>query len=96
MFSTSTIASSTTAPMAMAKPANVITLIVAPRQESTSSETINDRGMMLALINATRHSYRKNKSTTTTSRPPISSDSLRLRMDISMNVAGRKMVVSML
>ena len=94
MFSTSTIASSTTAPMAIARPANVITLRVAPSRESTSREHIKDNGMMLALINAIRHSNRNSRRTTTTSRLPASSDPVRLSIDISINVAGRKMVVS--
>ncbi len=59
MFSTSTMASSTTAPTAMTRPARTITLMVdtvAPNRGMISRVDISDRGMMVALINAVRHS----------------------------------------
>ena len=55
---------------------------------------MSDVGSARALIRAVRHSYRKNSSTSTTSTQPRSSDLFRLLSDISMKVAGRKMVES--
>ncbi len=46
------------------------------------------------LMSALRHSMRKSASTTMTSTQPSSSARFRLASDISMNVAGRKIVVS--
>jgi hypothetical protein len=45
--------------MAIESPANVITLMVTPRRLSTNREAMRDNGMIVALINATRHSNRK-------------------------------------
>ena len=45
-------------------------------------------------MTAVRQSHRNTASTTTTRTQPISSARLRLAIDISMNVAGRKMVES--
>ena len=56
MFSRSMMASSTTAPSAITRPARVIVLIVASRQYSTSSVAISDSGMVIRLISAARHS----------------------------------------
>ena len=58
MFSTSMIASSTTAPSAITRPARVIVLMVAPRQYSTSIVATSDSGIVSRLISATRHSNR--------------------------------------
>jgi len=68
--------------MAMASPARVITLIVTPRKLSTRRADIREMGMIVALINATRHSHRKKKSTTTTRTAPMSRDRVRLSIDI--------------
>ena len=70
MFSASMMASSTTAPRAMTRPARVIVLIVAPRQSSTSRVAMSDSGMVSRLISATRHSKRKSMRMTTTRRKP--------------------------
>ena len=51
-----TIASSTTAPMAITSPASTITLRVAPRRRSTSTAIISDTGMIVQLTKAIRHS----------------------------------------
>ena len=52
----SMMASSTTSPRAMAKPARIMVLMVVPRQESTMAPAMSDRGMATMLISATRHS----------------------------------------
>ena len=46
------------------------------------------------LMNALRHSIRNRASTTMTSTQPSSSARFRFESDISINVAGRKIVVS--
>src|SRR3990170_184046 len=56
MFSTSTIASSTTAPKAITNPASTIVLIVVPRQARTSPAATSDSGIVTALIKALRRS----------------------------------------
>ncbi len=71
-----------------------MTLIATPCRLSTSRDAISDNGMIVALISATRHSYRKKSRMITTRTAPTSSDSVRLLIEVSMKVAGRKMVVS--
>ena len=94
MFSVSMMASSTTTPIATAIPASTIVLIVAPRRESTTSAAITDSGIVTRLMNAARHWNRKAISTRITRMQPMISATLRLWSDESMNVAGRKMWVS--
>ena len=94
MFSTSMIASSTTTPIATTSPASTITLMVASRRSSTRIAASSDSGIAIRLMNAVRHSNRKAMMIRITSRMPISSARVRLSIDCSMNVAGRKMVVS--
>ena len=94
MFSTSMIASSTTSPSAMTKPANTIVLIVAPHSVSTTTAAINDSGIAVRLMSAVRQSNKKTIRITTTSTHPMNSAWLRLLSARSMNVAGRKMVGS--
>ena len=59
MFSTSMMASSTTSPMAMARPARTIVLIVPPSQRSRTTAETSDSGMAVRLMTAVRHSKRK-------------------------------------
>ena len=94
MFSTSMIASSTTPPTAITSPARTIVLIVAPRIYSTSPAAISDNGIATRLIRAVRHSKRKAKRTSTTSRQEMSSALVRLSTAILMKFADRKMVES--
>ncbi len=94
MFSTSMIASSTTTPMATTKPASTITFRVAPARSSTSTAATRDNGMAIREMKAVRHSNRKETMIITTSPIPISSATVRLPIDCSMNVAGLKMLVS--
>ena len=94
MFSTSMIASSTTSPSAMTSPAITIVLMVAPLHSNTSPAPSSDSGMATRLIVACRQSRVKTNSTTATSRQPIASARVRLSIERSMKVAGRKIVVS--
>ena len=94
MFSTSMIASSTTSPTAMTRPASTMVLMVPPLQCSTSAAAMRDIGIAETLINAVRQSKRKPIRMITTSRQPIHRACDRLSSDISMKVAGRKMAES--
>ena len=94
MFSTSMIASSTTSPNAMTKPANTIVLTVPPRQYNTIMAAISESGIAIALIIAHRQSYRNASSTNITRMQPRSIEWLRFASERSIKVAGRKMVVS--
>ena len=94
MFSTSMIASSTTTPMATTRPASTITLSVAPARSRTKIAATSDNGMAIKLMNAVRHSNSRLAMINTTRPTPISMAVVRLSMDCSMNVAGRKIVVS--
>ena len=96
MFSTSMIASSTTSPSAMMSPAITIVLSVPPIRLSTSAAASRDNGIAVRLMTAVLQSQRNAASTMTTKRQPTSSARLRLASDISMNVAGRKIVESTL
>ena len=94
MFSTSMMASSTTTPTATTRPASTITFTVAPATSSTSSAATRDSGMAIRLMNAVRHSNRKATMIKATSRMPSRIARVRLSIDCSMKVAGRKIVVS--
>ena len=94
MFSTSMIASSTTTPMATTNPASTITLSVAPARSRTTIAATSDSGMAIRLMNAVRHSNSRLAMINTTRPTPISMAVVRLSIDCSMNVAGRKIVVS--
>ncbi len=94
MFSTSMMASSTTTPTATTRPASTITFTVAPARSSTSSAATRDSGMAIRLMNAVRHSNRNATMIKATSRMPSRIARVRLSIDCSMKVAGRKIVVS--
>ena len=94
MFSTSMMASSTTSPSAMTRPAITMTLIVAPLHSSTSPAPRSDRGIAVRLMTACRQSRVNRNSTAATSAQPISRARVRLSIERSMKVAGRKIVVS--
>ena len=64
-FSTSTIASSTRAPMAIAIPPSVIVLIVASNARRTSTAAARDSGMAVRVIAAARTLARNNSTITT-------------------------------
>ena len=94
MFSTSMIASSTTSPSAMINPAITIVFNVPPAWLRTSAAASSESGIAVRLMTAVLQSHRNRARTMTTSAQPMSSARLRLPSDISMNVAGRKMVES--
>ncbi len=94
MFSMSMMASSTTTPTAITSPARTIVLMVASRTSSTVSAPSSDNGIATALMTALRHSKRNSSRITMTRRAPRNSALVRLSMAISMNVAGRKIVLS--
>ena len=95
MFSTSMIASSTTSPSAMTRPASTIVLSVAAAQCSTSTAATSDSGMAVRLMSAVRQS---NRNSDQDDDDQHAADEQRVasgcRSDRSMNVAGRKMVGS--
>ena len=78
----------------MANPARIMVLTVVPRQLSTMAAASSDSGMATTLISATRQEYRKMNSMKIISRQPMSSELLRFLSEVSMKLAGRKMVVS--
>ncbi len=94
MFSTSMIASSTTTPMATTRPARTITLMLLSARSSTRIAAIRESGIAIRLMKAVRHSNRNATMMRITSSTPIRSAVVRLSIDCSMNVAGRKIVVS--
>ena len=70
MFSTSMIASSTTSPSAITRPASTIVLSVPPRQCSTSAAASSDSGIAVRLMSAVRQSKRNSDQDR---RPPARS-----------------------
>jgi hypothetical protein len=94
MFSTSMMASSTSSPRAITSPARIMVLMVTPARLSTVPAATSDRGMVTALMKATRHSRMKKLRMSTTSRKPSSMALPRLLIAVWMKVAGRKMEVS--
>ena len=94
MFSTSMIASSTTSPSAITRPASTIVLIVPPRQWSTSAAASSDSGIAVRLIERgapveqEQHQHDDDQHAAEQQRAD------RLSSDISMKVAGRKIVES--
>jgi len=91
MFSTSMIASSTTSPIAMARPPSVSVFSVMPIRCNTPTATSSDSGIAVSELNAVRRLNRKANSTTATSAAPSSSEWSMLRIEASMKFAGRKM-----
>ena len=69
-FSTSTIASSTSEPIAIAKPPKLMVLIVSPNALRVSSDTITDKGMAVSEMIVVRVFIKKKKSTITTKIAP--------------------------
>ena len=68
--------------------------MVTPACRRTSAAATSDSGMAVELISAVRQSNRKAARITITSTQPMISDQPRFSSDISMNVAGRKIVES--
>ena len=86
-FSTSTLASSTSEPMAMAMPPRLMVLMVSPRRCSTMRVTMMDSGSATSEMRVVRTSIRKKKRTMMTNIAPTNSDSCRLEMERSMKSA---------
>ena len=80
----------------MTRPANTIVSNVPPWYLSIQAAPSSDKGIATLLMSAVRQSARNTMSTMTTSTQPKISARLRLASDISMNVAGLKMVGSTL
>ena len=70
MFSTSTIASSTSSPMATASPPSVIVLIDMPNHLKTSPVITIDSGIAVSVMNVVRKFSRKRNRMITTRMPP--------------------------
>ena len=94
MFSTSMMASSTTTPMATTSPARTMTLMDASRRSRNQTADISDRGIATRLMIAVRTVNRNAVMMTITSSMPSSRAFVRLSIDWSTNVAGRKIVGS--
>ncbi len=90
MFSTSITASSTTTPIAMARPPSVIVSSEAPSRSSTMVAVRSDSGMAVQEMAAVLRSNRKRNRTTITSMPPRISESRTLLVAVLMKFAGRK------
>jgi hypothetical protein len=86
----STIASSTTEPIATTSPPRVMVLIPSPRAFISIRPISKESGMALRLITAARQFIRNSTITTDTITTPNSSDSLTLRMALSMKLPCRK------
>jgi hypothetical protein len=68
MFSSTTIASSTTMPIASTTPSSVSTLMVKPAMDMTQNAPMMDTGMASTGISVVRHSRKNAYTTSTTSR----------------------------
>ena len=89
MFSTSTTASSTSSPMAIARPPSVMTLSDWPSSLKISTVTASDSGMAISEISVVRADSRKANSTIATMMAPSRSASLTLPIEASMKSACR-------
>ena len=83
-FSTSMMASSTSAPTAMAMPPSVMLLMDNPQKRSPTMAARSDNGMARSVIAPARRFARNTKVTKTTSRVPSRSASVRLPSASSM------------
>ena len=90
MFSTSITASSTTTPIAIARPPRVMVSSEAPSRSSTRVAASSESGIAVQEIAAVRRSNRNRNRTTITSTAPTISESLTLLVAVLMKFAGRK------
>ena len=88
-FSTSMIASSTTSPMAMARPPIVMELRLTPNHFNTITPANSDVGIARKLMNDARKFIRKMNRITVTMMPPSKSAFFKLRIEPSMKSAWR-------
>ena len=89
-FSTSTMASSTSEPMAMAIPPRLIVLMVCPKACRVSRVIRMERGMVTSEIRVVRVFIRKRNRTMTTNKTPSNNDFWTLPMELLMKLAWRK------
>ncbi len=85
MFSTSTMASSTSSPMATARPPRVIVLIDNPKPAKIIAVITSDSGIAVSVINVVRKFIRKINKSTTTNTPPSARASITLSIARSIN-----------
>ncbi len=94
-FSTSTIASSTRSPTAMAIPPSVIVLMPAPKARSASTAAASDSGIAVSVMALARVLARNRRTMNTTSTPPSRSARNMFATATSMKSAWRKIRLSM-
>ena len=87
MFSTSTTASSTKPPIAMANPPSVMVLMDMPKYLNTNAVTQIETGMAVSAINVVRSVPRNTKRITATKPEAAISLPFRLLMELSIKVA---------
>ena len=92
MFSTTTIASSTTSPVASTIPNSVSVLIEKPNALMKAKVPISDTGMVTLGMTVARQSWRKRKMTTMTSTIASSSVFTTSRIDSRTAVVGLKAI----
>ena len=83
VFSSTTMARSTSGPMARAKPARVITLIVCPAADRQATAPRMATGMVMTAIIVIRHSPRNSRMTSEHRTAPRTPSSVRLRIALS-------------
>ncbi len=83
-FSTSTIESSTSEPMAMAMPPRLIVLMVSPIHLMASSENTMESGIEMSEIMVVRQFIRNMNSTMITNIAPSIKDFFTLSIELSM------------
>ena len=90
MFSTSMMASSTTAPMATANPPSVMALIPTPKILSVRTPMSRLNGMAVSVMKEARTLNRKKTTTMVTTTAPSMRARCRFVMEDSMKFAWRK------
>ena len=90
MFSTSMTASSTTSPIAIARPPSVIVLSVIPIRSRSTMPARSESGIAVHEMAAVRTSKRKTRRTSTTSTAPRTSEVRMFRVAVLMKLAARK------
>jgi hypothetical protein len=89
MFSTPTTASSTSSPMAMARPPKVMVLMERPANQNTIAVTNTDIGIATSEMSVVRASIRNKNSTMPTMTSASKSTVRTLPIEFSMKVAWR-------
>ncbi len=94
MFSTSTTASSTSSPIAIASPPSVMVLMDKPANQKITAVARIDTGMAVSEIAVVRQLSRKANSTTATTTAASSSTRCTLWIEVSMKFACRNTIWS--